>query len=89
MSHISSESIFKRHSREQRRVVVTGMGMLTPLGLTLTESWDAVVNGQSGISTITQFDASELDSQIAGEVKNFDPDPFVPKKEQKTNIFYR
>ncbi|MCB0341473.1 MAG: beta-ketoacyl-ACP synthase II [Pseudobdellovibrionaceae bacterium] len=83
MSHISSESIFKRHSREQRRVVVTGMGMLTPLGLTLTESWDAVVNGQSGISTITQFDASELDSQIAGEVKNFDPDPFVPKKEQK------
>lgn len=66
-----------------RRVVVTGMGVVTPLGNDLNSTWDGLVNGRSGIGRITRFDASDYPSQIAGEVKGFDPDPYVDKKEQK------
>jgi len=77
-------SIFERPARgTQRRVVVTGMGAITPLGLNLTETWGQLVKGQSGIGPITQFDASKCDTKFAGEVKNFNPDDFIPKKEQK------
>jgi len=78
-----SKNIFVRATAPQRRVVVTGMGLLTPLGLTLSESWDGLVNGRSGIGPITLFDASTYEARIAGEVKGFDADQFVPKKEQK------
>ncbi len=78
-----SKNIFVRNSAPQRRVVVTGMGLITPLGLDLTSSWDGLVNGRSGIGTITQFDPSAYDAKIAGEVKGFNPDVYVPKKEQK------
>lgn len=77
------KNIFVRSSAPQRRVVVTGMGLITPLGLTLVESWDGLVNGRSGIGTITQFDPAAFDAKIAGEVKGFNPDDFVAKKEQK------
>ena len=78
-----SKNIFTRATDPQRRVVVTGIGLITPLGLTLEESWDGLINGRSGIAPITLFDASAYDARFAGEVKNFDPDQFVPKKEQK------
>ena len=58
---------------KRRRVVVTGMGAMTPLGLTLEETWEGLLAGRSGVGPITQFDASGLPVRIAGELKNFDP----------------
>ena len=66
----------------RRRVAVTGMGMMTPCGLTLQETWGSLIEGKSGIGPITQFDTSNFNTRIAGEVKEFDLDAFVPKKEQ-------
>src|SRR4051812_39336198 len=76
-------NVFVRPGKDQRRVVVTGMGMVTPVGLNLAESWESVVNGRSGIERIATFDPTGFDTQIAGEVKNFNPDDYIPKKEQK------
>lgn len=78
-----STNIFVRPTQPERRVVVTGMGLITPLGLNLDESWQGLIQGKSGIGTITQFDPSAYDARIAGEVKGFNPDLYVPKKEQK------
>jgi len=66
-----------------RRVVVTGVGLLTPLGLGTEASWEAIRAGRSGIGRITQFDASAFSCQIAGEVKGFDPASYIEKKEIK------
>ena len=55
-----------------RRVVVTGLGMVSPIGNTVEESWNNALAGKSGIGVITQFDASSFGSRIAGEVKNFE-----------------
>ena len=68
---------------EKRRVVITGMGMMTPLGKTQAETWESAVNGKSGIGPITQFDASEFAAQIAGEVKGFEPQDYLDKKEAR------
>jgi 3-oxoacyl-[acyl-carrier-protein] synthase II len=68
---------------ERRRVVVTGMGAITPLGLTLEETWAGLLAGRSGIGPITQFDASELPSRIAGELKGFDPRQYIDFKEAR------
>ncbi|HBL53197.1 MAG TPA: beta-ketoacyl-[acyl-carrier-protein] synthase II [Syntrophaceae bacterium] len=65
----------------KRRVVVTGLGALTPLGNSVSESWAGAVAGKSGIGPITRFDASAHGSRIAGEIKNFDPSLYVDKKE--------
>ena len=65
----------------KRRVVVTGLGALTPLGNSLEESWAGAIAGKSGIAAITRFDAAAFASRIAGEVKNFDPTQYVDKKE--------
>lgn len=78
-----AQSVFLRESRPQRRVVVTGLGMVTPLGLSVSENWDNILQGRSGIGTITSFDPALFSAQIAGEVKNFDPDKVIEKKEQK------
>ncbi len=75
--------IYQRPARTQRRVVVTGIGLISPLGLNLNETWDALVKGQSGIGPITQFDPAAYDVKFAGEVKNFDPNVYIEKKEQK------
>lgn len=75
--------IYQRPGPTLRRVVVTGMGMLTPLGLTWEESWKNILAGQSGISRITAFDPSQFEVQLAGEIKNFDPNLYIEKKEQK------
>lgn len=66
-----------------RRVVVTGLGAITPVGNTVPETWTALLNGQSGIDRITQFDPSELQTQFAGEVKDFDPDAAFGRKEAR------
>jgi len=62
---------------ERRRVVVTGMGAMTSLGLTLEETWEGLLAGRSGIGPITQFDASGLPVRIAGELKGFDPAQYI------------
>lgn len=67
----------------RRRVVVTGLGAVTPLGLSAQETFENALRGQSGIAAITQFDASTFPVKFAGEVKNFNPDNYIPKKEQK------
>ena len=66
-----------------RRVVVTGVGLLTPLGLGTEATWEAIRAGKSGVGRITQFDASAFSCQIAGEVKGFDPASYIEKKEIK------
>jgi len=71
-----------------RRVVVTGLGVVSPLGTGVEKNWAAVTSGQSGISTITRFDASELPTQIAGEVKDFNAENYIDKKEiKKMDLF--
>ncbi len=64
-------------------MVVTGVGAITPLGLNLQTSWEGAINGKSGIARITQFDPTAFTVQIAGEVKGFEIDLYIPKKEQK------
>src|SRR5262245_65702863 len=67
----------------RRRVVITGMGLVTPLGIGVQTTWDALLQGLSGISRITSFDASAYPCQIAGEVKDFDPLTYIDKKDVK------
>lgn len=68
---------------ERRRVVITGLGLVTPVGLDIKQSWDALVEGTSGIDLITHFDAKDLPVRIAGEVKGFDPALYIEQKEIK------
>jgi len=65
------------------RVVVTGIGAVAPVGHTVAETWDAVVNGRSGVGPITHFDASAFATQIAAEVKDFGPQPYMTAKEAR------
>ncbi len=67
----------------RKRVVVTGVGAITPIGNTATEYWDGLLSGRNGIDYITLFDASSHDCRIAGEVKNFDPHDYLERKEAK------
>lgn len=66
-----------------RRVAVTGVGLVSPLGIGTKENWEALLAGRSGIGPITRFDASGFDVRIAGEVKGFDPTLYVAKKDVK------
>ncbi|MDP7555610.1 MAG: beta-ketoacyl synthase N-terminal-like domain-containing protein, partial [Nitrospinota bacterium] len=61
----------------KRKVVVTGLGLITPLGIGFKESWDGIIAGKSGIGTITRFDTTNFPVKIAGEVKGFDPFDFI------------
>ena len=70
-------------SLEKRRVVVTGVGAVTPLGNTAEETWEAICKGESGIGAITRFDASSFSTRIAAEVKGFEPEKYIEKKECK------
>jgi len=74
---------FTRPQKENRRVVVTGMGLLSPLGLNLKDSWSGALNAKSGVSTIESFDTENFNTKIAGEVKGFNPEDYIPKKELK------
>ena len=68
---------------ELKRVVVTGMGALTPLGNNIDDYWEALINGVSGADNITQFDASKFRTKFACEIKGFDPTAFLDKKEAR------
>ncbi len=68
---------------QRRRVVVTGMGLVSPLGNDMATSWDGIVNGRSGIGPVTSFDTTGFTTQIAGEIRNFDPADFVSPKDAK------
>ena len=68
---------------QRRRVVVTGLGIISPVGNTVPEAWDAVLAGKSGITRVTRFDPSRLASQIAGEVKDFDVSKYLSPKEAR------
>jgi len=67
----------------KRRVVITGLGLLTPVGNTVEESWKNIVAGKSGIAPITAFDASQFSTRISGSVKNFDPGEYLSFKDIK------
>ena len=71
------------HDRPVRRVVVTGLGLVTPLGTGVDKTWKALCAGESGVGRITRFDPTGYDAQIAAEVKDFDPAQFIEKKEIK------
>jgi 3-oxoacyl-[acyl-carrier-protein] synthase II len=68
----------------RRRVVVTGLGCVSPVGNTVAEAWSNLIAGQSGIGPITRFDASAMSCRIAGEVKNFDLESYISAKEART-----
>ncbi|HMD80643.1 MAG TPA: beta-ketoacyl synthase N-terminal-like domain-containing protein, partial [Anaerolineales bacterium] len=70
------------------RVVITGMGTLNPLGLTVDESWKNVISGVSGVGPITLFDSSPLNVHFAAEVKNFKPDNYMDAKEARRRDRY-
>ena len=67
----------------KKRVVITGLGAITPVGNTAADFWQALLAGKSGIGPITRFDAAEYDAKIAGEVKGFEPTAFIDKKEAR------
>jgi 3-oxoacyl-[acyl-carrier-protein] synthase II len=72
----------------KRRVVVTGMGMVSPLGMGVEKTWNALIQGKSGVGRITRFDSAGFDTQIAAEVKDFAPENFMDKKEaRRMDIF--
>lgn len=72
-----------RDARGRRRVVVTGVGLVSPLGLTTAETWSGLLAGRSGIGPITRFDATDYACRFAGEVKGFDPTTVLDRKEVK------
>jgi 3-oxoacyl-[acyl-carrier-protein] synthase II len=65
------------------RVVITGVGAVTPLGLSVNETWEGLTSGRSGIDYISRFDTSQLRTRFAGEVKNFDPQNYMDRKEAR------
>lgn len=71
-------------SRQRRRVVVTGLGCVSPIGNTVADSWGALLEGKSGIATITKFDATPFSTHFAGEVKGFNVEDYLSSKEART-----
>ncbi len=68
-----------------KRVVITGMGLITSLGHTVEETWEALCQGRSGVGPISNFDAREYPVRFAAEVRNFDPSPYMERKEIRRN----
>ncbi|HEX8969218.1 MAG TPA: beta-ketoacyl-ACP synthase II, partial [Chloroflexota bacterium] len=68
---------------DSRRVVVTGMGALTPVGLDVASTWDGIIHGRSGIRRVEGFESDDLDVRIAGQVKDFDPMQYLDRKEAR------
>jgi 3-oxoacyl-[acyl-carrier-protein] synthase II len=73
---------------QQRRVVVTGVGLVSPLGIGTAATWDGLMAGRSGIRTVTRFDTTGYPCRIAGEVEGFDPSLYMHKKDvKKSDVF--
>ena len=72
----------------KRRVVVTGMGMLSPVGNTVESSWKALLEGQSGIVNIEHFDATNFSTRFAGLVKDFDCEEYMSKRSSQNGFIY-
>lgn len=77
------ETVRERIKRVRPRVVITGLGAVTPLGHTVRETWEGLLAGRSGIGPITLFDASDLPTRIAGEIKGFDPKKYLSFKQAR------
>src|SRR5690349_22707955 len=75
--------LFPRSSNLTRRVVITGLGLVTPVGNTVPDTWTALLSGRSGADYIKKFDAEKFSVRFACEVKNFDPLTFIAKKEAR------
>ena len=72
----------------RKRVVVTGMGVISPVGLTIDEFWKSLLEGKSGVDYITKFDTTNFTTKFAAEVRNFDPTNYMDKKlAQRMDIF--
>jgi len=69
----------------ERRVVVTGLGVVSPVGIGVDKFWNAMMEGRSGVGRITAWDPAGLDTQIAAEVRDFDPTDFMDRKEARRN----
>ena len=71
------------------KIVVTGVGAVTPIGNTASEFWNSMMEGRSGAGAITKFDPTDFDTKFAHEVKNFDPQLYISRKEvQRMDLFY-
>lgn len=68
---------------EKQRVVITGLGMVTPLGLNVSDTWKAILSGQSSVRPIEHFDASDINSRICSRIQNFDPLPYMSEKDAR------
>lgn len=80
--------VYEGGGLKKRRVVVTGIGMITPLGLDVETTWQAIVAGKSGVTLIDHFDASDLSCKICSTVKNFDASVYMPEKEVKKRDYF-
>ena len=67
----------------QRRIVITGMGLISPVGNTVASSWEAICNGRSGIGPLTEFDPAPLATRIAGEIRDFDVTQYIEEKDAR------
>ena len=67
----------------KRRVVITGLGLITPVGNTVEDTWSALMSGRSGVDYLKKFDTEKFSVKIGAEIKNFDPLQFIPKKEAR------
>jgi 3-oxoacyl-[acyl-carrier-protein] synthase II len=72
----------------KRRVVITGMGVLSALGTDINEFWNSIKEGKCGITTVSKFDVSCMPTKVAAEIKDFDPTKFIDKKEAKRMDVY-
>jgi 3-oxoacyl-[acyl-carrier-protein] synthase II len=82
---VDSTAFVVNHQEQllKRRVVITGLGIVSPVGNDIATAWDNIVNGRGGIGRISRFDPSEMNSHIAGEVKDFDVTAYMPAKEAR------
>ena len=88
MTSYPQSSTASTNGHGPQRVVVTGVGAVTPLGLSVNETWDGLLSGRSGIDFIDRFDTSQLRTRFAGQVKNFDPQNYMDRKEARRLDLY-
>ncbi len=88
MNAHEAQSVDGSQQAPRRRAVITGVGAITPLGLSVAETWEGMLAGRSGIATVTRFDVSDLRTRFAGEVKDFEPANYMDRKEARRLDLY-